>query len=164
MTAREIAIAVAILLIVAVGVFLFWRGRTRVGWRGRVLRIGGALVILLAGFTYLTWMQKRGARMPAPVFTVESPDGRFIAEIVEPEGDLLPTRLIRISVRRSRGFFAPEVFVGPAEPNVEWLNNQTVRFTYPLTTEKPKCGGSVSGVSIVCSEVPAASFKPWLRE
>ncbi len=101
--------------------------------------------------------------MPAPVFTAESPDARFIAEIVEPDGDLIPTDLVRISVRRSGHILAEEVFEGAVEPNVDWVDDRTLRLTYPEASEKTICGGSWSGATIVCKQVPLSEFKPHLR-
>jgi hypothetical protein len=164
MSPREMAIILAIFGIAMAGTVLYWRGHAIRGWGGKSVRICGVFVILFAGVECLHWARLRGGRMPAPVYTVESPDAQSIAEIVEPDGDLLLTRLVRVSVRRAGNLFAIEVFAGPAEPNVEWLNNRTLRLTYPATGEKPKCGGLVSGLSIACNEVPAKSFKPRDRE
>jgi hypothetical protein len=101
MTIREISIAVVLAALACVGGFLLWRTRSTSGWPKRSFRVAGALVILFAAFESLHWAAKRGGRMPAPVFSVESPSGQFVAEIVEPDGDLIPTDLVRISVRRS---------------------------------------------------------------
>jgi len=101
--------------------------------------------------------------MPAPVFSVESPSGQFVAEIVEPDGDLIPTDLVRISVRRSGHVLSEEVFKGTFEPNVDWLDDRTLQLTFPADRRPALCGGSWSGAMIVCNQVPASEFKPRLR-
>jgi len=102
--------------------------------------------------------------MPAPVFTVESPDSRFVAEIIEPDGDLIPTNLVRISVRRSGHLFAREVYAGKIEPNIRWSANGILELIYPSSEQKPTCNGSLSEISVNCKEIPREDFKPELRE
>lgn len=164
MTIREISIAFALVSLACAGLALFWRAKSTGGWLKKSLRIVGALAILLAAFESLNWFAKRGSRMPAPVFTSESPDARFVAEVVEPNGDLIPTHLARISTRRSGHILAEEVFKGTVEPNVDWLDNRTLQLTYPAASGVLDCGGSWSGATIVCRQIPASQFKPRLRE
>jgi hypothetical protein len=102
--------------------------------------------------------------MPAPVFTIESPNGQYFARVVEPDGDVIPTRLVRISIRPVGRFLAAEIYAGAAEPNVDWLDSQTLELTYPPMAPEPTCGGSRIGVKIVCREIPREVFKPRLRE
>jgi hypothetical protein len=164
MTIREFSITLGLVAFACVGCFLLWRARLASGGLKRFLRVAGVLAILLSAFESLHWISKRGSRMPAPVFTLESPDAQLFAEIVEPEGDLMPTELVRISVRRGGHILAEQVFKGAVEPNVDWLDNHTLRLTYPKTSNAPLCGGSWSGATIVCREVAPSEFKPRLRE
>jgi len=164
MSIREISIALVLSVFACIGVLLLWRAKSTTGWPKRFLRVSGAIVILFAAFELLNWHAKRGSRMPAPVFTMESRDGSFIAEVVEPDGDLFWSNLVRISVRRSGYILAEEVFKGTAEPNLDWLDNRTLQLTYPETTGVLKCASSWSGATIVCRQIPASRFKPRLRE
>ncbi len=102
--------------------------------------------------------------MPAPVFTIDSPDARFIAKTVEPDGDLIPTHVVRISVRQAGHPFAEEVYAGEEEPNIRWKDNKTLELIYPVQTQEPFCRTAISEVKVVCSEVARDKFKPELRE
>jgi hypothetical protein len=163
MTIREISIALVLAACACVGCFLFWRARSTSGWPRKSLLVAGTLVILFAASESLDWRAKRGGRMPPPVYTEQSPDGQFVAEIVEPDGDLIPTDQVRISVRRSGHVLAEEVSKGTFEPNVDWLDDRTLQLTFPADWRPALCGGSWSGATIICKQVPRSEFKPRLR-
>lgn len=163
MTVREIVLLMTLLAISVAGVALFWMSKTR-SRRGRAsLRFFAIILILISAFLSFHWWAKTGLRMPAPVFTVESPGGQFIARVVEPDGDVLPTNLVRISVRRKGSFFAQQVYVGSYEPNLQWIDDTTLQLTFPATDQPATCGGSGSEPKIICKRVLAADFKSHMR-
>ena len=164
MSIREIAIASLLLATVVAGFLLFGFARFVASSRFKWVRVVGAVLVSLAAFGWLGWNAKRSGRMPAPVFTIESPDSQLVSEIIEPNGDPLPTHLVRISIRPRGHFFATEVFAGPVEPNIKWLDNQTLLLTFPATPEKPRCGANRSNAIVICNEISAEDFKPLLRE
>jgi hypothetical protein len=164
MTVREISIALVLTMFACAGGLSIWQAKATAGLPRISLRTTGFLLILLAACVSLHWLAKRKGRMPAPVFSSKSPDGRFIVEIVEPDGDLIPTDQVGASVRRRGHFLAEEVFEGTIEPNIDWLGNHILELTYPVTSKITNCGGSWSGTTIICKQVPMTEFKPRLRE
>jgi hypothetical protein len=160
---REIAIAAVIPVVAVAGVFALRIAAARSGWMRRSVRALGVLLIVTAALAALDWYARTGPRMPAPVFAVESPNGRFIAKVVEPDGDLLPTQVVRISVRGPWRFLAEEVYAGEQEPNIRWIGDHTLELTYPVQAQSPYCASGSSGLDVICKEVRKEDFKPHLR-
>jgi hypothetical protein len=164
MTVREILFALVILLPAIIGMLLLQRVRIYAGWRRRSGQLAGTLLILTTAVVSIISFGLRSSRMPAPIFTIVSPSSQYVARVVEPDGDAIPTSLVRISNRPAGHFFAADIYEGTVEPDVDWLDSQTLQLTYPPMAPEPICGGSWFGVKIVCREVSREGFRPRLRE
>lgn len=163
MTIREFAIVFVLLLPVPLGIFLLQKSRVFAGWRRACVKATSAFLVVVSLLALLMSAYARSGSRPAPVFSVEAPGGGYIARVIEPDGDLIPTRYVRVAIRVKGHFLAHEVFKGAVEPNIDWLDSRTLQLTYPEASKETFCGGSWSGVSVVCKQVTISEFKPRLR-
>jgi hypothetical protein len=102
--------------------------------------------------------------MPSPEYTEESPNGRYIARIVEPSADIVPSNVVRVSIRKAGKLLAKEVFESQSSFNLRWIDERSLEITYPALKPAPSCGGEWDGAKVFCREVPPTQFVPMLRQ
>jgi hypothetical protein len=164
MTPREIEIALLWATVALIGIVSVRGLDLRRSWLRRAVRVAGALISLSAIAFFLNWRERCSARMPAPEYTEESPNGSYIARIVEPDADIVPSNVTRVSIRKTGSPLAKEVFVSQSSFNLHWIDDRSLEIIYPAEKSGPYCGGVWEGAKVVCAELPPAQFVPILRE